>query len=159
LTEQSPSSSAFHPLKTSKGDTIGAMKKQLDSDSNVKYVTVQFYSNGHNSQFDCWIGLKFYMESPDLFSYTELKFQVNQSLRRLHNTGQQRLYDFCYLFPFNLWYLTMIFFLQGCDNWFWEFPSLAMIFNEQQHSFHVWYGFRINVKFLCCMEIIILSLL
>jgi hypothetical protein len=50
------------------------MKKQSDLDSDVKCTTIQFYSNNVNSQSDCWIGLKFYMESPDMFSYNELKF-------------------------------------------------------------------------------------
>ena len=33
-------------------DTIRAMKKQSDSDSDVKYATVQFHGNSHNSQFE-----------------------------------------------------------------------------------------------------------
>jgi hypothetical protein len=71
------------------------------------------------------------------------------------------LYKFCYLLPFDMWtsYLARILFLQGCDSWFGEFPSFARIFNEQQHSFHVWYGLHINVESLWCMETIILSLL
>jgi hypothetical protein len=48
---------------------IRAMKKQLDSDSDVKYATIQFHRNNHNSQFDCWIELNFYVESLNLFSY------------------------------------------------------------------------------------------
>jgi hypothetical protein len=78
------------------------MKKQSDSDSNVKCATVQFYSNNHNSQSDHWIRLKFYMESPAMSSYLGLKFQINQSLEMHGNTGQQRLYKFCYLLPFDL---------------------------------------------------------
>jgi len=38
-----------------------------------------------------------------MFSYYGLRFQVNQSLERHHNTGQQRLYEFSYLLPFGLW--------------------------------------------------------
>ena len=66
-----------------------------------------------------------------MLSYLGLKLQVNQSSERHHNTGQQRLYKFCYLLPFNLLtsYLASILFLQGCGRWFWEFPSLARIFN------------------------------
>ena len=144
---------------TYKPDTIRVMKKQSDSDSNVKCATVQFYGNNHNSQFDSWIRLKFYVESSDMLSYLRLNFQVNRSLERHGNTGQQRLYEFCCLLPFNLRtsYLARNLFLQGCDNWFWEFPSLARIFNGQQHSFHVWYGLHINVESLWCMETSILS--
>ena len=50
-----------------------------------------------------WIGLKFYMESSDMLSYVGLEFQVNQSSGRHRNTGQQRLYEFCYFLPFDLW--------------------------------------------------------
>jgi hypothetical protein len=96
-----------------------------------------------------------------MLSYRGLKFQVNQSLGRHRNIGQQRLYEFYYLLHFDLWisYLAMILFLQGCESCFWEFSSLARIFNWQQHSFHVWYGLHINVESLWCMETIILSLL
>jgi len=45
---------------------IQTMKKQSDSDCDVKYATVQFYNNSLNSQSDCWIGLKVYVESPDM---------------------------------------------------------------------------------------------
>jgi len=52
--------------------------------------------------------------------YLRLKFQVNRSSGRHRNTGQHRLYEFCYLLPFDLWtfYLARILFLQGYDNWF-----------------------------------------
>jgi hypothetical protein len=131
---------------TYKPDTIRVMKKQSDSDSNVKCATVQFYGNNHNSQFDSWIRLKFYVESSDMLSYLRLNFQVNRSLERHGNTGQQRLYKFCYLLPFDLWtsYLVRILFLQGCDSWFWEFPSSTRICNELQYNLQVWQGF-INV--------------
>jgi hypothetical protein len=97
-----------------------------NSDFDVKGATIQVYSNNHNSQSDCWIGLKFYMESPDVLSYLGLKFQANQSLGRHLNTGQQRLYEFCYLLPFDLWtsYLSRILFLKGCDSLLkWENES------------------------------------
>jgi hypothetical protein len=47
-----------------------------------------------------------------MFSYLRLKFQVNQNLEKHRNTGQQMLYKFCYLLPFDLWtsYLATIFF-------------------------------------------------
>jgi hypothetical protein len=63
------------------------------------------------------------------------------------NTGQQRLYEFCYLLPFNLWasYLARILFLKGCGSLFWESPSSKKIFNGLKHSFQVCQGF-INVS-------------
>jgi hypothetical protein len=99
-------------------DTIWATKKQSDSDCDIKCANFQFYDNNHNSWFDCWIGLKLYVQSHDMFSYLRLKFQVNQNSRKHRNTGQQRLYEFCYLLPFDLWTssLATIVFLQGCGN-------------------------------------------
>jgi hypothetical protein len=82
---------------------IQAMKKQSNLDYNVKCVTVQFYGNSHNSQSDYWIGQKYYVESPDMLSYLGLNFQVNLSSEKYVNTGQQRLYKFFYLLPFDLW--------------------------------------------------------
>jgi hypothetical protein len=89
-----------------------------DLDFGVKCATVQVYSYIHNSQYDCWIGLTFYVDSPYIFSNLGLHFQVNRSLGRHRNTSQQRLYEFCYLLPFDLWtsYLVRILFLQGCGN-------------------------------------------
>ena len=78
-----------------------------------------------------------------MLSYYGLRFQVNWSLGSHHNTGQQRLYEFCYLLPFDLWtsYLVRILFLQGCGSWLWEFPSSTSIFNELQYNLQVWQGF------------------
>ena len=72
-----------------------------------------------------------------MLSYFMLKFQVNRSSERHRNTGQQRLYEFCYLLPFDLWtfYLAMILFLQGYYSLFWESPSYTRIFNGLQYSF------------------------
>jgi hypothetical protein len=44
-----------------------------------------------------------------------LNFQVNRRSGRHHHTSQQRLYEFCYLLPFDLWtfYLARILFLKG----------------------------------------------
>ena len=53
------------------------MKKQLNSNSDVKCTTVQFYSNNYNFQSDRLIRLKVYVESPDIFFYIEVNFQVN----------------------------------------------------------------------------------
>ena len=78
------------------------MEKQSNSDSNVKRVTVQFYDNSHNSQSDRWIGLKCYVESPDMLSYLGLNFQVNRSSGKYGNTGQQGLYKCFYLLLFDL---------------------------------------------------------
>ena len=57
-----------------------------------------------------------------MFSYLGLKFQINRSFRRHRNTSQQRLYEFCYLLPFELWtsYLARILFLKGCGSLFWK---------------------------------------
>ena len=98
-------------------DTI---QPRSNSDFDVKCAAIQFYGNSYNSQFDHWIGLKFYMESPDMFSYLGFKFQINRSSGRHRNTGQQRLYEFCWLLPFNLWtsYLASILFLKGCGSLF-----------------------------------------
>jgi len=75
-----------------------------------------------------------------MLSYYGLRSQVNQSLGRHNNTGQKRLYEFCYLLPFDLWtsYLVRIFFLQGCGNWLWEFSSSTRIFNELINNLQVW---------------------
>ena len=82
-----------------------------------------------------------------MFSYLDLTFQVNRSLERHLNTGQQRLYKICYLLPFDLWtsYLATILFLQGCSSLFWESPISTSIFNGLQYSFQVQQGI-INVS-------------
>jgi hypothetical protein len=98
-------------------DTI---QERSNSDFDVKCAAIQLYRNSHDSQSDRWIELKFYVKSPDMFSYRGLKFQVNRSLGRHLNTGQQRLYEFYYLLPFDLWtfYLARIIFLKGCGSLF-----------------------------------------
>jgi hypothetical protein len=117
-------------------DTI---QVRLDSDFGVKCTTVQVYGNIYNSQSNRWIGLKCYVDSPDMFSYLGLKFQVNRSSERHHNTCQQRVYEFCYLLHCDLWtsYLVKILFLLGCGSWFWEFSSSTRIFNELQYNLQV----------------------
>ena len=127
-----------------KCDTI---QTRSNSDFDVKCVTIQFYGNSYNSQSDCWIRLKFYMESLDMFYYHGFKFQIHWSSGRHRKTGQQRLYEFCYLLSFDLWtsYLPRILFLKGCGSLFWESPNSPKIFNGLQHSFHMWQGF-INVS-------------
>jgi hypothetical protein len=135
--------SRMNHLEERGNDTI---QERSNSDFDVKSASIQFYGNSHNSQSDRWSGLKVYMESSDMFSYVGLNFQVNQSSRRHRNTGQQRLYEFCYLLPFDLWtsYLARILFLKGCGSLFWKFPISTKILNGLQHSFQVWQGF-INV--------------
>ena len=93
------------------------------------------------------INLKFYMESPYMLSYLGLKYHVNQSSARHPNMGQQRLYEFCYILPFDLWtsYLARILFLKRYGSLFWKSPNSTNIFNRLQHSFQVWQGF-INVS-------------
>jgi hypothetical protein len=55
-----------------------------------------------------------------MLSYVGLNFQINRSSEMHRNTGQQRLYEFCYLLPFDLWtsYLARILFLKGCGSLF-----------------------------------------
>jgi hypothetical protein len=86
-------------LEERRNDTIQA---RSNSDFDVKRAPIQFYGNNHNSQSDHWIGLKFYVESPDMLSDLGINVQVNRSLGRHQNTGQQRLHEFCYLLPFDL---------------------------------------------------------
>lgn len=119
-----------------------------NSDFDVKCATIQFYSNNHNSQSDRWIELKFYMKSPDMFSYLGLKFQVNRSSKRHLNTGEHRLYEFCYLLPFDLWtsYLARILLPKGCGSLFLNSTNSTKIFNGLQHNFQVWQGFIIISK-------------
>jgi hypothetical protein len=80
-----------------------------------------------------------------MLSYLGVKFQVNYSSGRHHKMGQQRLYDFCYLLPFDLWtsYLARILFLKGCGSLFWESTNSTKIFNGMQHGFQVWQGYII----------------
>jgi hypothetical protein len=129
-------------LEDRRNDTI---QERSNSDFHVKCVTIHFYSNSHNSQSDCWIELQFYVESPDTLSYLGLKLQVNRSSGMHRNTGQQRLYEFCYLLTFDLWtsYLVRILFLKGCGSLFWKSTNSTKIFNGLQHSFQVWQGFII----------------
>jgi len=81
---------------------IDTIQVRSNSNFDVKSAPIQFYGNSHNSQSDRWIKLKFYVESPYILSYLGLKVQVNRSSLRHQNTGQQRLYEFCYLLPFDL---------------------------------------------------------
>ena len=89
--------SRMNHLEERGNDTIQA---RSNSDFDVKCATIRFYNNSHNSQSDRWIGLNFYMASPDMCSYLGLNFQVNRCSGRHLNTGQQRLHKFCYLLPF-----------------------------------------------------------
>ena len=126
------------------GSALWYNQVRSDSDFGVKNATVQVYGNSHKSQSGRWIGLIFYVDSPDMFYY--LWLQVNRILGRNRNTSQRRLYGFCYLLPFDLWtsYLVRILFLQGCGSWFWEFSSSTRVFNELHYNLQVWQWF-INV--------------
>jgi len=87
------------------------------------------------------------MKIPEVLVYIRVKFQMHWSSGKTCDIGQNKLYEFYYLLPFDLWtfYLARILFLQGCDNLFWESPSSTRIFKELQYSFQVWKGF-INVS-------------
>jgi len=129
--------SRMNHLEERGNDTIQA---RSNSDFDVKCATIQFYGNNYNYQSNRWIKLKFYMKYPDMLSYLVFKLRIHQSSGRHRKTGQQRLYEFCYLLPFDLWtsYLARILFLKGCGNLFWISPNSPKIFNGLQHSFHVW---------------------
>ena len=51
------------------GNTLDTIQARSNSDFDVKCATIQFYAKSHNSQSYHWIGLKFYVEAPDMFSY------------------------------------------------------------------------------------------
>jgi hypothetical protein len=70
------------------------------------------------------------------------KISSQSEFGRHWDTSQQRLYEFCYLLPFDLWtsYLARIIFLKGCGSLFWESLISIKIFNRLQHSFQVWQG-------------------
>ena len=115
-------------------DTIQA---RSNSDFGVKFYTVQFYVIKHNSKSNRLIKLKLYKRISKVFFYVGINFQVNQSLKRTCDIAHNRLYEFCYLLPFNLWtfYLARILFLKGCSSLFREFSSSTRIFNELKHNF------------------------
>ena len=135
------------PICLASNSNPDTIQVRSNSDFDVKSALIQFYDNSHNSQSDRWIELQLYVESPDMLSYLALKCQVNRSLARHRNMGQQRLYEFCYLLPFDMWtsYLARILFLKGYGSLFWESLNSPKIFNGLQYSFHVWQGF-INVQ-------------
>ena len=117
-----------------------------DSNFDVKISTVQFYTIEYNSKSNRWIELKLYQQIPETFVYVGVNLQVSRILERTCDIGQNRLYKFCYLLPFNMWtsYLAKILFLKGCGSLFWELPSSTRIFNELKHNFQEWQRF-INV--------------
>ena len=118
-----------------------------DLDFGVKLFIIQFYATEHNSKSNRWIELKLYQKIPKVLVYVGVKFQVNQSSQKTCDIGQNRLYEFFYLLPFDLWtfYLARILFLQGCGSLFQEFSSFTKIFNELQYNLQVWQVF-INVS-------------
>jgi hypothetical protein len=110
-------------------------------------IWLLFYAIDHNFKSNRWIELKPYQKISEVFFYVRVNFQVSRCLERTCDIGQNRLYEFCYLLPFNLWtsYLTRILFLKGCDSLFWKFSSFTRIFNELKHNFQEWQQF-INVS-------------
>jgi hypothetical protein len=72
---------------------------------------------------------------------------VNPCSGRTCDIDQNKLYELCYLLPFDLWtsYLARILYLHGCGSLFWEFSSSTRIFNELQYNLQVWQRF-INVS-------------
>jgi len=74
------------------------IQERSNSDFDVKYATIQFYRNSHNSQSDRWFELTFYVESPDMLFYLVLKFHVNWGSGRHQNEGQQRRTNFIIYF-------------------------------------------------------------
>ena len=113
---------------------------RLDLDFSVKFYTVQFYVIEHNFKSNCWIKLKLYEKISEVFVYVGVNFQVNACLGKTCDIGQNRLYEFRYLLPFDSWtsYLAKIIFLQGSGSLFWEFPSCTRIFNGLQYNLQVW---------------------
>ena len=83
--------------------------------------------------------LKLYQTILEVFVYVGVPFQENPRSETTCNIGSNRLYEFCYLLPFDLWtsYLARILFLQGYGSLFWEFSSSTRIFNELQYNLQV----------------------
>jgi len=80
-------------------DTI---QVRSDSDFGVKFSIVLFYAIEHNSKANRWIELKFNMKILKVLVYVGVMFQMNQSLGRTCDIGQNRLYEFCYLLSYDL---------------------------------------------------------
>jgi len=122
-------------------------KARSDSDFGVRVSTIQFYAIKHNFKSNQWIELKLYHRILEVFVYVGVHFQVNPCSERSCDIDQNKLYEFWYLLPFDLWtsYLAKILFLQGCGSLFWDFPSSTRIFNDLQYNLQVWQGF-INVS-------------
>jgi len=133
-------------IKSWKKKYLDTIQVKSNSDFGVKFSIIQFYVIEHNSKVNRWIELKFDTKILEVLVYVEVKFQMHWSSGRTCDIGQNMLYEFCYLLPFDLWtfYFSRILFLQGCGSLFGESPSSTRIFNGLQYSFQVWQGF-INV--------------
>jgi hypothetical protein len=70
--------------------TYDMIQVKSDSDFGEKFSIVQFYAIEHNSKFNCWIKLKFDMKILEVMVYVEEKFQMNRSLGRTCDIGQNR---------------------------------------------------------------------
>jgi hypothetical protein len=65
------------------------------------------------------------MESTNMLSYLRLKVLINRSSGRHRNNSQQRLYEFCYLLPFDLWMIWLgVFFYKNVATGFGNFLVL-----------------------------------
>jgi hypothetical protein len=131
--------SRVNQLKEGGNDTVqpcDTNQARSDSYFGVKCYIVQFYAIEYNFKSNRWIELKLYQKIPEVFVYVGVHFQENPHSERTCNIGPNRIYEFCYLLPFDLWtsYLAKILFLQGYGSLFWEFPSSTRIFNELQYN-------------------------
>jgi hypothetical protein len=89
----------FLAFQDSLFDTI---QVRSNMDFGVTFPTIQFYANKHNSKSDRWIKLKLYQKIPEVCFYVRVNFQVNQRYEKTCDIGQNRLYEFCYLIPFDI---------------------------------------------------------
>ena len=94
----------FTGFNGSSSDTIQA---RSNSDFDVKRAPIKFYDNNHNSQSDRWIGLKFYVEPPDMLSYLGINFQVNWCLKSIETRVNRGCMNF------------VIYFLLTCELPIW----------------------------------------
>jgi hypothetical protein len=98
-------------------------QERSDSDFGIKVYTVQVYAIEQNFKSNRWIELKLDQKIPEVFVYVGVYFQKNPHSERTCDIGLNKLYELCYLLPFDLWtsYLAKILFLQGCVACFRNF--------------------------------------
>jgi len=111
------------------------------SDFGVKFPTIQFNTIDHNSKSNCWIELKLYLKIPDVFFYVRVKFQVDRILGRCCDVGQNRLYDFFF-----------IYFLLTCEFSIWQgsffYKNVTIQFNAIDHNskLNCWIELKLYLK-------------